>query len=215
MRTLILPFLLLSISAAWSVEALIPEAMPVSRYEKMTELSPFALATAAPAAEAPKETFTANWTLTGLAKMQDKQGVERTFVTVKSRDQRISFSLFGDQVLKDKDPDIDGVSISSVDWKPGPRKSSVMLKKGSEIGKIEFGQDSAPPPAAPANNTRPGNPGTGMGRPPTVPGRPALPRPNLPNANPIMPTPGNSIVPGQPNNAQRRVRVLPPPPQPQ
>jgi hypothetical protein len=166
--------------------------------------------------EAPKESFAANWTLTGLAKMNDDQGVERDFITVRSRDQRVAFSIFGDTVVKDKDPDVDGVSIESVDWKPQARKSTVTLKKGSEIAKIEFGQDSAPPPA-PAQN-RAQQPGVGAGRPPIVPGgaRPQLPqvaRPAGPRVGSIVPTPGNSIVPGQqqrPN--QPRVRYIPPPP---
>src|SRR4051794_28473656 len=89
----LLLFVPLTVSAA--VETRLND--PASRYGAMLEQSPFALATAV---EAPKEAtapFTENWELTSLARLRNANGEEKDFITVRSRDRRLSFTLIGDQ----------------------------------------------------------------------------------------------------------------------
>ncbi len=140
-----------------ATEAGWPEKLPLNRYDAMREQSPFALATVVEPPKAPTESFAANWELTGLAKLRDGQGLERDFVTIRSRDKRVSFSLFGDE--PSTDPDARGITIAAVDRSPATRKSKVTLKRGVETAVVEFGQEVAPPrcrptPAAPMAGCR-------------------------------------------------------------
>jgi hypothetical protein len=153
----------------------------------MMETSPFALATAAVAVEAPKDSFTANWSLTGLMKMPDAEGVPRDYVAIRSRDQRVSFSLLGEE--ESSDPEAEGVKIDHIEWNAGDaHKTRVFLRKGTEVAPVEFSQEAAAATAAPG---APGMPQPG--RPTGVPG-------GLPGGNrgPMLPTP-SPLGPGRPN----------------
>jgi hypothetical protein len=121
---------------------------PTARYSAMLEQSPFALATVVEAPEEPKESFAANWELTSLARLRDEHGEEKDYVTIRSRDRRLSFTLLGDQEATEEEAK--GVSIQSVDRQDG-RKSSVILKRGAETAKVEFSQEASAPPAVPGN----------------------------------------------------------------
>jgi hypothetical protein len=136
-------FLLLAPLAVSAAETRLTD--PSSRYSAMLSESPFALATVVEAPKEPTESFTANWELTGLAKLRDANGEEKDFVTIRSRDRRLSFTLLGNQEATEKEAE--GVSIHSVDRQEGARKSTVMLKRGAETGKIEFSQEASAPPA--------------------------------------------------------------------
>ncbi len=232
MRRYILLLSFSAVAAVHAVETALPTPREQSRYEPMMEQSPFVLATVTAAPAAPTESFAANWTLTGLAKLPDADGVSRDFVTVRSRDARISFSLYGDQVSKDAE--VEGVSIASVEWSDKPRESTVTLKKGAEFAKVAFSQEAAAAPQMPGQFNRPGNPAgvrlpppgapggpplgmpaTNVPRPPgvsNIPGqlnRPVLPRPaptNLPGQQPGMPAAGP--VPGLQQKPAPKVRVI-------
>ncbi len=140
--------LLLVPLAASAVETRLTDS--TSRYAAMLEQSPFALATAVEAPPEPTESFTANWELTGLSKLRNEKGEERDYVSIRSRDRRLSFTLFGDEVATEAEAK--GVSIHSIDRQENGRKSTVMLKRGAETGKVEFSQETTPAPAAPAMN---------------------------------------------------------------
>lgn len=172
-----------------ATEAGWPEKLPLNRYDAMREQSPFALATVVEPPKAPTESFAANWELTGLAKLRDGQGLERDFVTIRSRDKRVSFSLFGDE--PSTDPDARGITIAAVDRSPATRKSKVTLKRGVETAVVEFGQEVAPPPLPP----NPGGPNGG------VPRGFQLPTPGAFGSN--FPAPGaGNVRPGLPMPAQ-------------
>lgn len=234
MRLLPLSLLLLAATPAWAVESLLPEARPADRYEKSLAQSPFALATVVEAPAAPQESFASNWMLTGLSSMPDENGAMQDFVTIRSRDQRVAFSLFGPEVATGDD--IGGVSIVKVDRSPDVRKSTVTLKKGAEIAKVEFSAEVATPapapgppqngrpPAAPNMPGRPGGPppnfnaqqgggnryqgrgggGPALPRPPTV----APPNVRLPGAQPASTGGGPGAAPVQAQPDHRRVRVI-------
>jgi hypothetical protein len=118
---------------------------PTARYSAMLEQSPFALATVVETPAEPKESFAANWELTGLARLRDEKGDEKDYVTIRSRDRRLAFTLHGEQEATDEEAK--GVSIQSVDRQEAARKSSVMLKRGSETAKVEFSQEASAPTA--------------------------------------------------------------------
>ena len=195
-----IPFLALAVAAQ---AAEIRTNDPTARYAGMMEQSPFALATVVEAPQEPKESFAANWELVGLADLKDPNGVTKTFVSIRSRDRRVSFTLIGDEVSKDEDSM--GVSVQSVDWQEGSRKSTVMLKKGNETAKVEFGQDTAPqaPPAAPVAGVRPGMPKPGQPIPGVIPGAPAPGVIRPPGAVQRPPVPGNNnlVIPNKPTGA--------------
>lgn len=214
-------FLLLT-SHAWSTEPVAPAQLPASRYTAMAEKSPFALATAAAPPAEPQASFAANWYITGIGRVGDTD-----FVSVKSRDAAMQFSLFGSEPHPQT-----GVSVASVNWSDTIGKSTVILQKGTEMAKLEFNEAElhgpAPGAAAPGNaqggakgGVRP-LPGAAPGPIPmtgatTVPGA-SLPPGATPRPLPVIVTPRTSnqqfpTTPGNPSDIRRRVRPIVPPPQ--
>lgn len=221
----IVPLLTVGLMAApaFAAQDASPTRFPASRYEKMLEESPFTLATPVAPVEAPKDSFTKDWVLTGISKMRDTQGVERDFVSIMSRDQTHRFSLFGN------DPNEEGVSIESIERSPQTGRSKVKLRKGSEYGVVEFDQmlmQSPAPAASAAPGGAPGRmgaPGTPSQMPPRIPGlnpgkqplngRPMIPRPNQPVPGGTTPHmnqgTGGAPFPSQPRTGVRqRIRVI-------
>ena len=122
-------------------QSAIPTPFPPERYAAMLINSPFALATpvAAPP-PTPERGFAADWYVTGLGRVEDTD-----FVSIKSRDLATSFSLFGTE-------ESNGVALVGVEWSNERGKSTVTVKKGGEIARLEFNQadvqgaNAAPPP---------------------------------------------------------------------
>ena len=205
-----LPLLTLLASQALALESAVPAAFPAERYATMTEKSPFALATpSAPPPPPPQASFAANWYLTAVGR--DELGQD--FVTVKAQDGSVHFSLAG----SDANPET-GVSLASVDWSDTLRKSTAIIKKGTETAKLIFSQEEVAP-AQPQPGGRGGRPGPPAGTPVppvtvpvTVPvntgqnvggGSTQPPQPMQPQI--ALPRPGNAqspppvvVQPGQP-----------------
>lgn len=121
-------------------------SLPKDRYESLKARSPFALATAV-ATPAPQASFAANWYVTSIARVEDKY-----YVTIKGRDLKTQFSIFGDESF-------DGVSVASVNWSDAVGKSTVILRKGTETARLEFNEaqlKSAPVVAAAGASPVPG-----------------------------------------------------------
>ena len=161
----------------------------------MREKSPFALATAS-VPIASTGSFAANWYLGAIGRLGDTD-----FVTIKSRDLSVQFTLFGHEPNPEH-----RVSISSVNWSDTVGESSVILQKGTETAKLEFNQSllRAPAPAA----AKPPSPAV---RTSAVP----------PDSGPTLAAQGNTpvIVPNQadrpfptaarnPTTIQRRVQII-------
>ena len=114
----------------------VPASLPGERYAEMSTRSPFVVATAAPIPQAA-QSFAANWYVSGMARLNGED-----FVSVKSRDLSIQFSLHGHE----EDPQT-GVSLERVDWSDDVGRSMVMLRKGAETARLEFnGADLRNPP---------------------------------------------------------------------
>lgn len=197
--------------AALGVESVLPEPVAVDRYEKGLNESPFALATKVEAPAEKKDSFAANLVLTGLSRYPGSDGVERDWVSVRSRDNRVAFSLYGDEASAE--PDAEGITIVKVNRSDENRKSSVTLKKGGEEATVEFSQESAPtaPPTPAGGVVRPGMPAVpGVPLPGGAPRGPGgIVRPTI--QKPIQPAQmgGAAIVPG----AAPKAGGLPWPPQ--
>jgi hypothetical protein len=198
----------------------IPKSFPSSRYAALLEKSPFAVATAAPEPPPTTENFSTNFVVTGIAKNRGVDGKEVYTVFVRSRDLATRLVLTGDK------PSDEGISVVSVEEAAVAAKSVVILKKGSETGRVEFdhaalaasGGGGGPPPSG---VPQPGKPGIPAGRAPTTSAtRPSIPRPGMTS----VPRPGASLSPqpsapsgaapanGVPPGAQelrRRVRPIP------
>ena len=185
----LLPLLALVAGPALAFENAVPVAFPADRYQKLAQKSPFALATAVAPPVVPQASFAANWFLTAVGR--DPDG--RDFVTVKAQDGSVHFSLSGSEA----DPGT-GVSLASVNWSDTWRKSTAIIKRGTETAELFFGQEDAPAAAPQPNGAprpvqpgqptpltmRPGNPGTPQT--PVVQPRIALPRPST---APVIPLP--------------------------
>ncbi len=123
----------------------IPAAMPQERYRPMIMRSPFSLGT--PEADASAPSFAENLFVMGLAKLGDQD-----MVTISSRgnSDRL-FTLIG------RDDEFGGISLVGVEWSDEVGKSRVTLKKGSEVGVIQFNEAVIKSPIAvtPAPGSKP------------------------------------------------------------
>jgi hypothetical protein len=129
-------WLVLGTAVAMGGDNPIPASLPGERYAEMSTRSPFAVATAAPVQQAA-QSFAANWYVSGMARLNGDD-----FVSIKSRDLSIQFSLHGHE----EDPRT-GVSLESVDWSDDVGRSMVILRKGTETARLEFnGADLRNPP---------------------------------------------------------------------
>jgi hypothetical protein len=138
----------------------IPEAQPASRYAKLSQESPFALATptAAPVEQTPS--VFANLFVVGLARLRDPIHGDRDFVTVKSRlAEEKPFTLSGTE------PNKEGFSIVSIDRSDRVGKSKVTVKKGTEVGVLEFNEMAMQPQAGSGQPGAVNLPGNGVPRP--------------------------------------------------
>src|SRR5258707_6739054 len=103
----------------------VPGAFPPERYEALIAKSPFALATPiAPPATAPDKSFADGWYVSGLAQLDGKD-----FVTIKSRDLAVQFTLFGSEPAN-------GVKLEKVDWSPSIGRSTVTIEKDGQTAKL-------------------------------------------------------------------------------
>jgi peptidoglycan hydrolase-like protein with peptidoglycan-binding domain len=109
----------------------VPKSFPAERYREMLEQSPFALATPAAANAEPEPNFAMNLFVKAIAKLRYPDGRQSEYVTIQSRADNTTFSLEGNQ------PNKDGISLVGVEWQDG-FKSKVSLKKGTEVGTLEF-----------------------------------------------------------------------------
>lgn len=200
---------LLFSGAAFAAQNVLPEPLPASRYEKMLDASPFALATKteAPVDKGPGP-FAHLWVV-GFYQLKDKDGKLEDFVTLKSRVDNSTFTLTGNEPGKD---DLQLVSIELSD-KVGASK--VMLKKGNEFGPVPFDQANllaAPqqqviPRMGPGGVPVPGVPGV---NPRTGVRLPVVPRPTTVAPVPNQPAQQLNTPQGvpQPQVPPRRVRVI-------
>lgn len=181
----------------------IPEKMPAFRYEALLAKSPFALATAAPEPVATVENFATNLVLNGLSKNRGKNGQEFYTAFVRSRDLSQRFVFVGEK------PD-DGITLVSVEDSGPPSEIVVVLKKGSEVGRVKFDQAAI---AAAAQQGRPPGAGQPKGIPSSAPKAP-IPRPGMSTQSRATATPAPApqpVVPPANSNTQdpkRRVRPI-------
>lgn len=173
-----------------AAEDAVPVPFDKSRYESLRVKSPFAVATAAVAPAPQQPGFAANWYVTSVARIGD-----RNFATIKSRDLATQFSLYGDEP-------VDNVVLASVDWSDTVGKTTVILRKGTETARLEFNEAQlhAPAPAIAGANPAP----AGV--------KPPMPNPALNNPRPAVmnvAAANNNPIPGQPGSGPPRRRVLP------
>jgi hypothetical protein len=170
----------------------------------MANQSPFALATVTAPLASSQNSFASNWYVSGIARFGDDD-----FVTVKSRDAAVQFSLFG------REPNSEhGVSVASVQWSETLGKSTVILQKGREMAKLEFNEAEVRAPAATATAATPNAKGA------PAPRRLPLPmggKPSGTTAPPPVVTPNASVRQfsanhnSRPIEPRRRERIIPRP----
>jgi len=169
----------------------IPASPPADRYAGMSRHSPFALATAAPVVPPAGPSFAANWYIAGIARDGDTD-----FVTIKSRDATIQFSLRGKEAHQEQ-----GVVLDQINWSDEPLKSTVSIRKGNELALLQFNEAIVHGPTGPAQQAAAPAGGTAQGS--SKPGAQGLVKPapqtfSLPPRPPAG-TAANQVPP--PNNA--------------
>ena len=185
----------------------IPEPLPATRYDKLLEDSPFAVATpTAPVAE-PEKPWAENLSLGGVS-IETRDGKDIPFVIVHRRgDVTATFHLVGSE------PGPDGIELVKIDWADNPAKTTAVLKKGTEFATLKRNEaDFNTPPPAPqapagrgagaANALQINNPAA-IRRTPPAPGAQAIPRPGVP---PAVNAPANPAAQG---TERKRIRVIP------
>lgn len=191
----------------------IPERFDFSRFAGLLENSPFAVATAAPAPEVPKENFATNWTISSMWQDSGTDGSKRWTVNILSRDLQTRMTVRGEE------PNEQGVSVVSVEERDHPTKAVVTLKKEGEMGTVQFDQAriaAAPPPppvpaAAPAAKP-PGAVAAPKAATAGVPAPVAIPRPGVSRTVPL-PGSGGAIPPpappsSNPSDIRKRIRPI-------
>ena len=207
-------------SPAFALESAVPAAFPADRYEKMAEKSPFALATPVVAAPPQQAGYAANWYLTAVGR--DAEG--RDFITINAHDNSVHVSLSGHEPYADQNSPAFGVTLESISWSDTFRESTAQIKKGDVSAKLVFSKEETVVAAAQPAGIRPPLPGGaqsppvtvragagGVGQPPAIQPRIALPRPSTaPVVSPPPPVTGNAAQPaaGQPAGDRRRVRTI-------
>ena len=215
MNTLSLIPVLTCLHGAMALAGVIPDPLPASRYDKMLDQSPFAVATPT---EAPAEKIVGwaeNLYLGPVAHIT-KDGEEKDFVVVKSRsDPTGSFTLIGNA------ENSDGIQLVKLEWSENPAKAKAVVKKGTEFATLEVNQADFTNPPAPVQQPRPGvgptgipvpNAGNVIRRPTNTPAQPVIPRPtgtypSAPNAAPAIQQ-GASATNNQNPNDRKRIRVI-------
>jgi hypothetical protein len=195
----------------------VPERFDFSRFAGLLENSPFAVATAAPAPEVPKENFATNWTISSMWQDSAPDGGKRWTVNILSRDLQTRMTVRGEEANEQ------GVSIVGVEERDHPTKAVVTLKKEGEVGTVQFDQAriaAAPPPPPPpmpaaktaAKATAPGGAVPKAVSPSAAPAAASpIPRPGLSRTVP-MPGSGGTIPPPAPtstNPSEIRKRIRP------
>jgi hypothetical protein len=186
----LLSLVLVAQTGVASAQDAIPMGFNKSRYESLRTKSPFAVATAV-AAPVPQASFAANWYVTSVARIDDKN-----FATIKSRDLTTQFSLYGDEP-------VDGVILASVNWSDTIGKSTIILRKGTETARLEFNEAQL---RSPAPATAAASPVPAGGKPPAMMTSPSPLGANVPGTNNAAPLP--NAAPGAP---RRRVLPIPVP----
>jgi peptidoglycan hydrolase-like protein with peptidoglycan-binding domain len=178
----------------------VPRSFPAERYRGMIEQSPFALATPVAATAEPEPNFAMNLYVKSIAKFRYSDGRESDYVTITSRSDNVTF------VLEGSTPNKDGVTLAGVEWVDG-LKSRVNLRKGSEVGTLEFDQANVRGGGgAPGGTVAPGGAATGMpavglqsGAVPPFPGGSGQRPSNRPSGTALLPQPINGA--GRPSPA--------------
>jgi hypothetical protein len=103
-----------------------PVALPLSRYEKMADRSPFAVASESAPVNLPAAGFAKDIVLTGAVHLSNGD-----YITIASRDQSQSFSLRTGTVYN-------GFSLVNVAWSDAIGKTRATIKCGTEFAIISF-----------------------------------------------------------------------------
>lgn len=179
--------------AAHGEESALPLAFGAGRYEGLRQKSPFALGSATPPPQVARESFAANWYVSGIARVG-----EVDFVSIKARDLSTQFSLYG----RERDSRT-GVALVSVEWTGGIGKSAVTIEKDGERAKLEFNEAVVRGTAHPAAMILAGD-----GKASPILAMPVAGASSAPMMSGARPIPVGGVNGGAP---QRYLRTVPPP----
>ena len=164
-----------------AAQQIYPLAYPVDRYVELMDQSPFALATPPAAAPPPEHPFFEGWKLKAVSYLPNENGVPTSFVVVKTADARESIAFWGNAEVHGGAGD--GAAVTAINPSPETGKTTVMIKRGAAVGKIEADQmDVAGAPPAPP--TRPAHTSVPPGHGAPIPTFMPRPRIVVPGASP-------------------------------
>ena len=203
-----LAILFTTASALVAAENIIPVAYTKDRYEETFGNSPFALETKVEAPAAPKEDSFKNLELKGLGQADGKD-----YVIIQKVGEPNSMRFWGQEPT-------DGMFVKEVHWSDKMGETYVIVRKGSEEGKVGFNELAMHSGAAPSAAPNPGAPvnrGAVQPRPPgnynngtIVPGNGSIgtaaqrpPAPGFQTARPIINQPPRPVATPAPNGGFR------------
>ena len=211
--------ILLAASASLlAAESAIPERAPASKYDKLKNEAPFAVASEAP----PPADIGPKWSdglfLSGVYKIDGPAGKIDVVNIINRNEPGTLITLEGNQVNDQ------GFQLVTLNYNDDGLKTKATIKKGNDFADIGRDQASyaamAQPPMPPGGVRPPGKGGivlpstNGMIRPPTTPGVSQIPRPSVvpppqtrPAVAPGLPAPAPQQG-QQPQNERRRIRVI-------
>lgn len=216
-----LTFIALTASAIAATDGAIPQPFSRERYEETRTVSPFVLATKSDD-KPPAEVINpfAQLYIVGLGRVDGKEYV----TIVRHGEETKPIRLWGSE-------EHEGISVQQVMWSDKFGQSKVKLKKGADVGEIEFDQTklaiAGTPMPGQQPNRPPGIPGGNQPqnqfRPPNAPNNPAQPNSSIPrptggytpppNVQNIPRPTGTAVPPGGTNNpatqSRQRIRVVP------
>ena len=209
-----------SLGAMPAAQQIYPVAYPVDRYAELMDNSPFALATPPAAAPPPEHLFCEGWKLKAISYLPNENGVPTSFVVVKTADARDSMAFWGNEPVHGGAGD--GAVVTAINLSSETGKTTVMIKKGTEVGKIEadpMDVQGAPPSPQPPQQHTPGQPGGAIQGGRGAPNQQFVPRPRIAvpgsSPGPTYRPPNNSYVAPNPAAAppqnRRSLRVIPSP----
>jgi hypothetical protein len=124
---------------------------PASRYAPLIAASPFALDTRAIAPPVDEPNPFADFVIVTLAQIHDPATGTHDIVTIRSRKEPPTF-----WTLEGKTPNCEGIQVTRIDWSERVGETKVVIKKGAQMGTVEFDK-AAMHPTAPPVMTGPGS----------------------------------------------------------
>jgi len=163
-------FLMAGLTGVANAAGTLPERLPVDRFAKLKEKSPFVLGSWGPPPPPPGPSWSENLYI-GCAAKWTEGGEDKDWVVIKDRSQPGALiQLFG------AGPNSEGYQLVKLMWADDPRKTKADIKKGTDLATVAVDQAAFSVGAVPGPIVRKGQIST---PPPNTQGTNSVTRPRV------------------------------------